>query len=127
MPALFIYLLKINLALLLFCLGYYLVLRHLTFYALNRVYLLVAILFSSVYPWINLNEFVQHHQALTAPVQQIIISWKVPATNLVKPLDHHIYWIWAETIFWVGAALFALRLLLQLLSLYRLHLSLIHI
>ncbi len=121
MPALFIYLLKINIALLLFCLGYYLVLRHLTFYALNRVYLLVAILFSSVYPWINLNEFVQHHQALTAPVQQIIVSWKLPATNLVKPLDHHIYWIWAEIIFWAGAALFALRLLLQFLSLYRLH------
>ena len=121
MPALFVYLLKINIALLLFCMGYYLVLRHLTFYTLNRVYLLVAILFSSVYPWINLNNFVQQHQALAVPVQQIIVSWKLPATNFVKPLDHHIYWIWAETIFWAGAVLFALRLLLQFLSLYRLH------
>ena len=121
MPALFIFLLKINIALLLFCLGYYLVLRHLTFYTLNRVYLLVAILFSSIYPWINLDNFVQQHQALAAPVQQIIVSWKLPAANLVKPLDHHIYWIWAEIIFWAGAVLFALRLLLQFLSLYRLH------
>ena len=103
MPALFIFLLKINIALLLFCLGYYLVLRHLTFYTLNRVYLLVAILFSSIYPWINLDNFVQQHQALAAPVQQIIVSWKLPAANLVKPLDHHIYWIWAEIIFCIEA------------------------
>ncbi len=121
MPALFTFLLKINIALVLFCLGYYLVLRHLTFYTLNRVYLVVAILFSTIYPWINLNDFVQHHQAIVAPVQHIIVSWKEPANNLVKPFDHHIYWIWAETIFWAGATLFALRLFLQFLSLYRLH------
>jgi bla regulator protein BlaR1 len=38
MPALFVFLFKVNIALLLFCAGYYLVLRHLTFYTLNRAY-----------------------------------------------------------------------------------------
>lgn len=50
MPALFVFLLKVNIALLLFCAGYYLVLRPLTFYTLNRIYLLAAIIFASIYP-----------------------------------------------------------------------------
>ena len=54
MPALFIYLIKVNIALLVFCLCYYAVLRHLTFYTLNRVYLVTAIVFSSLYPFVNL-------------------------------------------------------------------------
>jgi hypothetical protein len=40
MPALFVFLFKVNIALLLFCAGYYLVLRHLTFYTLNRIYII---------------------------------------------------------------------------------------
>ncbi|MGZ3836490.1 MAG: hypothetical protein ACXVB0_23445, partial [Mucilaginibacter sp.] len=65
MPALFTFLFKVNIALVLFCLGYYAVLRHLTFYTLNRIYLVVAILFASVYPLININSFVQNHQQFT--------------------------------------------------------------
>lgn len=121
MPALFIFLFKVNIALLLFCMGYYLVLRHLTFYTLNRIYLVAAILFSSVYPWINISGFLQRHQQLTAPVQNAILHWRAPAENLVKPLDQPDYWLWSEWVFWLGAILFALRLLVQLLSLYKLY------
>lgn len=117
MPALFTFLFKVNIALVLFCLGYYLVLRRLTFYTLNRVYLITAILFSSLYPWMNINNFVQKHQQLTAPVRNVIIRWKAPAENLVKP---H-YWYWAEVVFWIGVVLLAARLVMQLISLYRLH------
>jgi bla regulator protein BlaR1 len=49
MPVLFVFLFKVNIALLLFCAGYYLVLRHLTFYTLNRAYLTVAIIFATLY------------------------------------------------------------------------------
>jgi len=121
MPALFTFLFKVNIALLLFCLGYYLVLRHLTFYTLNRIYLVAAILFSSIYPWINISGFLQRHQQLTAPVQNVILQWKAPAENLVKPLNQPNYWYWTEVIFWAGAILFALRLAVQLFSLYRLY------
>src|ERR1700761_2528242 len=121
MPALFTFLFKVNIALVLFCLGYYLVLRHLTFYALNRVYLVAAILFASVYPFINVSSFVQRHQQLTAPVRTIILNWKAPAENLVKPLDRPDYWQWAEMVFWAGAILLTIRLVLQLFSLYRLY------
>src|SRR4249919_2158636 len=106
MPALFTLLFKINIALVLFCAGYYLVLRHLTFYTLNRIYLVAAILFSSIYPWINISGFVQRHQQLTAPVQNVILQWKAPAEKLVMPLNQPNYWQWAEVAFWTGVGLF---------------------
>jgi bla regulator protein BlaR1 len=119
MPALFVFLLKVNIALLIFCLGYYLVLRRLTFYTLNRVYLGVAIIFSSVYPLINVNSFVERHHI---PVSNTIVNWKAPAVNFVEPIIQQPgYWLWAEMIFWIGAALFAMRLMIQLLSLYKLY------
>src|SRR5882757_9498004 len=121
MPALFVFLLKVNIALLLFCAGYYLVLRHLTFYTLNRVYLLVAILFASVYPFINLSAFVQRHEELAKPMQQVILNWQAPVQNLTKPLSQPAYWHWAGVIFWLGVYVLAIRLAAQLFSLYRLH------
>ncbi|HVV54752.1 MAG TPA: M56 family metallopeptidase [Mucilaginibacter sp.] len=121
MPALFAFLLKVNIALVLFCLGYYLVLRHLTFYTLNRLYLVTAIAFSSIYPFIDISGFIQLHQQFAKPVQQVIYQWKLPAENFVKPLSHPDYWQWATAIFWTGVILLALRLMLQLFSLYRLH------
>ncbi|MDB5146046.1 MAG: BlaR1 peptidase [Mucilaginibacter sp.] len=121
MPALFVFLLKVNIALLLFCAGYYLVLRHLTFYTLNRVYLVAAILFASIYPQINLSGFFRRHQEFTKPVQTVIINWQTPANPLIKPLTRPDYWHWTEVIFWAGAALLALRLLSQLYSLFKLY------
>jgi hypothetical protein len=121
MPALFLFLLKVNVALLLFCAGYYLVLRHLTFYTLNRIYLVTAIIFSTLYPKINLSDFVQQHQQLTEPVQTVIMQWEAPAKNLVKPLYQPNYWQWVEVIFWAGVILFAARTVMQLFSLLRLY------
>ncbi|MBB6108833.1 Signal transducer regulating beta-lactamase production, contains metallopeptidase domain [Mucilaginibacter lappiensis] len=123
MPALFVFLLKVNVALLLFCAGYYLVLRPLTFYTLNRIYLLAAIIFASIYPWLNLSAFLQRHEELAKPVQQVVINWQAPVQSLVKPLSQPDYWRWAEVIFWLGAYVLALKLVVQLFSLYRLYKS----
>lgn len=120
MPALFIFLFKVNIALILFCLAYYMVLRRLTFYTLNRMYLITAILFSTLYPSINLSDFAHQHQQLAQPVQTVL-NWKAPAENFVKPLYQPGYWQWAELIFWAGAALFAIRLIVQLFSLHQLY------
>ncbi len=121
MPALFIFLFKVNIALVLFCLGYYMVLRHLTFYTLNRIYLVIAILFSTLYPNINISGFMQRHQQLSGSVENVILNWKAPAENFVKPLYQPNYWQWVELIFWAGVILFAARLILQLFSLYKLY------
>ena len=117
MPALFVFLLKVNIALLLFCAGYYLVLRPLTFYTLNRIYLLAAIVFASIYPLINLSAFVQRHEELAKPV----LNWQLPAQNLVKPLSEPTYWYWIAVTFWLGASVLAIRLAVQLFFLYRLY------
>jgi bla regulator protein BlaR1 len=121
MPVLFVFLLKVNIALLLFCAGYYLVLRHLTFYTLNRIYLITAILFASIYPQINLSGFAERHQQIANPVQAVVLQLQAPAETWVKPLTQPNYWYWAEVVFWVGAALLAIRLLVQLFSLYMLY------
>jgi len=118
MPELFTVLMKVNIALVLFCLGYYLVLRKLTFYTLNRAYLVTAILFSSVYPFIDLSAFAQRHQEIVAPVQNVVIIWQEPAQNFIKQAA---YWNWLEIAFWAGAALFTLRLVFQLVSLYKIY------
>ena len=118
MPELFTILIKVNIALVLFCLGYYLVLRKLTFYTLNRAYLITAILFSSVYPFIDLSVFAQQHQEIVAPVQNAVIIWQAPAQNFVTQAA---YWNWMEVLFWTGAAVFAARLLFQLASLYKIY------
>lgn len=121
MPALFVFLLKVNVALVLFCLGYYMVLRHLTFYTLNRIYLVIAILFSTIYPQINLSDFAQRHQQLTQPVETVILNFQAPAEKLVKPLSRPDYWVWVEGVFWLGVALLTIRLITQLFSLYKLY------
>ncbi|MBV8388763.1 MAG: M56 family metallopeptidase, partial [Mucilaginibacter sp.] len=118
MSALFLFLFKVNIALVLFCAGYYLVLRHLTFYTLNRIYLVAAIIFSTIYPKINLSDFVQRHQQLAKPVQTVILNWEAPAKNLLYQPN---YWQWVEVIFWAGVILFAARMVMQLLSLLRLY------
>jgi bla regulator protein BlaR1 len=123
MPALFVFLLKVNVALLLFCAGYYLVLRHVTFYTLNRIYLVIAIIFATVYPKINLSAFVRQHQQLTQPVRVVVFNWQAPAESFVKPFSQPNYWFWIEALFWAGAVLLALRLLVQLYSLYKLYLN----
>ncbi|BAU53973.1 M56 family metallopeptidase [Mucilaginibacter gotjawali] len=121
MPGLFVFLLKVNIALLVFCAGYYLVLRQLTFYTLNRIYLVTAILFASVYPKINLSGFFELHRNIANPVQAIVYNLQAPAKHLIKPLDKHDYWQWAGIVFWLGATVLAIRLFIQFISLFRIY------
>lgn len=115
MPALFIVLLKINIALLLFASAYYLVLRRLTFYTINRAFLVFGILFSSIYPFIDLTDFFYRHanNALTL----------VPEMNqqMVTLANSNQYWNWVILLFWLGVAVMGFRLLRQFMALYSLH------
>jgi bla regulator protein BlaR1 len=120
MPYLFVFLLKVNAALILFWAGYYFVLRHLTFYNLNRIYLVAAILFASLYPQINLNNFALQHQQIARPVE-VVLNWQAPAAGFIKPLTQPTYWHLVELVFWIVAFLLAVRLLLQLFSLFKLY------
>lgn len=118
MPDFIIILLKINLVLILFAAAYYLILRRLTFYVINRVFLVFGILFSTLYPFIDLTDFF-HNQN-----QQIVAF--VPELNqkvaTMVPLDFiSNYWLWISMLFYVGVLIMAVRLVIQFVSLYRMH------
>jgi hypothetical protein len=121
MPQLLIYLLKVNIALLLFCMGYYFILRRLTFYTLNRVYLITAILFSSLYPQINFNSVIERHEKLVKPLQVIVIELNTPALNFTKPVEQTNYWQWLVIVFWAGVVFMTLRLAVQFWSLCKVY------
>lgn len=122
MPALLLYLLKVNVALVLFYLAYHLILRRLTFYHLNRLFLMFGILFSTLYPFVDLSGLLSRHQALADTYIVTVPTW-VSATGtpeLAPALD---YWQIPVFLFWIGAVVMIFRLLLQFVSLVKMHTS----
>lgn len=117
MPALLIYLLKANIALTLFYLAYRFGLRRLTFYVLNRFFLLTGIVCSSVFPLIDVNALLQRHQQISEVVAYVP---DLGALQL-QPVSEFTVWHLLVYIFWVGVAVMAIRFFMQLLSLWRLH------
>ncbi len=118
MPELIIYLIKANIALCLFYLAYRLGLRRLTFYTLNRFFLVSGIIFSSLFPLVDVNDFFNRNEALA---QQVITY--VPDLNALQAAQPETFsaWMLLEWVFWAGVGVMALRLLLQLVSLLLLH------
>ena len=122
-PELIIYLLKVNLALLLFYGGYQLFLKHYTFYSLNRIYLLLALVYSSLYPLINLEDLFQNNIVLQEQISSISPDWQSSITYIINqsPGAENIYWQFSLYIFWTGVLMMSLRLIIQLISLLILH------
>lgn len=116
MPDSILYLLKANLAILLFYLGYRLLLRKLTFYTLNRIYLLFALLFSFTYPLVDLaGLFETPVQELAGDAVYFIPDWgQVPAEAFNG-------WPLLLGAVGIGAVWFAVKFIVRLASLQRLH------
>lgn len=118
MSALFLYLIKANIALCLFYVAYRMGLRRLTFYTLNRWFLLSGIAFSSIFPLVDVNDFVNRHETLA---EQAVIylpdlnAWKQPVQQVFT------FWNLMEWVFWAGVAVMFIRLLVQMASLLFLH------
>jgi len=115
-----LYLLKANGALLLFALAYFGLLRRLTFFTLNRFYLLFALLFSAVYPLLPVPALLPPVAA--APVAVVLLTLPgAQATAAAGPSPTLTDWnAVALAVYGAGVALGLLRLLMQLLSLRRL-------
>ncbi|WP_343306026.1 M56 family metallopeptidase [Chitinophaga niabensis] len=118
MSELFIYLIKANIALCLFYLAYRLGLRRLTFYTLNRFFLLTGIVFSSLFPLVDVNDFFNRNEKLA---QQVVTY--VPDLAAWKPAEAEVFTVWTflAWVFWAGVAVMFLRLVIQLISLFFLH------
>lgn len=117
MPHLFIILLKINLVLVLFAASYYLVLRKLTFYVLNRAFLLFGILFSTCYPFINLTALLNGQKG----IPEFVPGLNQNVSGLVHITPVSLMWQLINLIFYAGVVFMAIRLAIQFLSLYRVH------
>lgn len=110
MSDLLLYLLKANIVLTLFCLGYYLWLRKLTFYGLNRYYLLFSLLFSALSPFFQINKWLlpQRENAgglllNLADLQQLQLPQEAAGTTSIFP-----------GLYWLSVGLFAFFFLVKL-------------
>lgn len=121
MSSLVIYLIKANIALTLFYLAYRFGLRRLTFYNLNRFFLLFGIVFSAVFPLVNLNTFFQQHQQLAGSVAYYAPDWST-LQQYVQPQNQFTVWTLIAYVFWAGVIVMTIRFCVQMMSLFRIHL-----
>lgn len=117
MPEFFVFLLKVNAGLILFCLAYYLILRKLTFYTLNRFFLLAGIVFSSLYPFVDPMVIFGGQEEALKPIAAVLPTFYMAAAD-VAGFD---YWLIARLVFWAGVVMMSGRMLIRFYSLYRVH------
>ena len=118
--SLLLYLLKANAALLLFAAAYFGLLRQLTFFPLNRFYLLFALLFAAVYPALPVPALLPA-EAIPAVAFTVVETGTTTAVAATDPAGPAFDWAIAGlALYVVGAAVLLARLLAQLLSLWRL-------
>lgn len=112
-----VYLLKANIALTLFYLAYRFGLRRLTFYTLNRFFLLAGIVCSATFPFIDpaalFQQQVPLHETVGTYVPDLAALNARPSTPLINIILIYI--------FWTGVLVMGLRFLIQLFSLWKLH------
>ncbi|WBA41023.1 M56 family metallopeptidase [Hymenobacter canadensis] len=120
MPALLLYLLQMQGALLLLLAVYYGLLRRLTFHQLNRGYLLAALALAAVYPLLDLG-WLRPAVAPAAPLAQVLTAWPAAAGVAAPAASGLDYGAWLLAAYGLGATVLLLQLLVQVASLWRLH------
>lgn len=115
MPTFFIVLFKINLVLLLFVAVYYAVLRRLTYYALNRYFLLLGVLFSFCYPLMDLSGFFDAKDNSALP--ELSRQFRTMVTVEAPPA----YINYVYGLFFIGFMIVLVRMIRQGIALYRIH------
>jgi hypothetical protein len=114
MSAVLVYLLKANVVLALFALAYYGLLRRLTFFTLNRAYLLLALLFAATYPVLSVPALLPAVPGLPAVV---VVPTGGRAAGLAAASPGFDWAAAGVLLYAIGAGLLLLRLLGQLGSL----------
>ena len=117
MAAIFDYLLRANAVLLLFAAAYYGLLRWLTFFKLNRAYLLLALLFAAVYPALPVPALLPAGATLLLPAAYPVLTADAGAGAAGIQTQLFDWQILVLSIYTVGTGLLLLRLLTQQVSL----------
>ncbi|MBJ6117165.1 hypothetical protein JAO76_03110 [Pontibacter sp. BT310] len=120
MPELLLYLLKVNVALVLFYLAYHVALRRLTFYHLNRLFLVFGIVFSTMHPLIDLSELFAGNQPIANAYLVTIPAWALTGQTITQTPTFD-YWQLPVYLFWVGVIVMLMRFIVQFISLYKIH------
>ena len=116
-----LYLLKANVALLLFAAAYFGLLRRLTFFTLNRVYLVFALLFAAGYPALPLPALLPAEATPTVVFAMVEATGAAPGAAPAVPVAPPVDWAAVGVASYAaGAAVLLARLLMQLLALRRL-------
>jgi len=117
MSELIIYLIKANIALTLFYIGYRFGLRSLTFYKLNRYYLLFAFIFSSLYPLVDWIKLFTAKAEIPSGVMTVMPDWQhLQVTNDTMGWNQLM-----EIFFWISATTFLIQLLIKIGGILRIH------
>lgn len=119
MPDFIVYLLKANLSLALFYVAYHFYLKRLTFYTLNRCFLIFGIFFSFAYPLVN------NLKHWLAPVQGNAVAWErlIPDWQHINEQTRQLFDAWDAVVlfFWCMVLFFALRFMIRLYGLWQIH------
>jgi beta-lactamase regulating signal transducer with metallopeptidase domain len=129
-----LYLLKANICLSIFTMIYWVFLRNNTFYKINRIYFLLVILISAIFPLLNLSDFVNQHQEITqheivkslpdlsllSQNQEIITTYSQNTTP-VNPTISINYQDIFEAIFMAGIIIFLCKLIVQIISIFNIY------
>ncbi len=114
MEAFLIYLFKSSILLSIFYAGYYFLLRKDTFFTINRHYLLVGIILSLLLPFLEFTtvKFIEEPNFYNVEsTSTIALNTVIPSTN---------WWLIGTVLYAIGAFLFILRFIIQLISLKKL-------
>jgi len=117
MHSLLAYIVQVNILLVIVYVGYYLLLRKLTFYSLNRGYFLIGLVFAFMYPFLDIKSLVRQHIEPVDEWMTYLPDFYMPQVEeSVYTLEQAIYGSIAVVGLW-----FVIRLCIQLLSLWRIH------
>lgn len=116
------YILQVNVLLSIIYLGYYFLLRNLTFYRLNRGYLIVGAIYSFFYPLFDISSWFKRQVDVDLSLFWSFMPEELDITDNVESsaltLDKILL-----IVFGIGVVLLFVRFFVQLLSLVRLHFS----
>ncbi len=117
MESVLTYVLQVNLLLAIVFLGYMLLLKGLTFYSLNRVYLLIGGLYSLVYPFLDIASWFRGTEGLSIGVMWEYVEYYLPEQIVEVFSVGHLLLV----VLGIGAVVLLFKLSIQLLSLMRIH------
>lgn len=118
MHSLLAYIIQVNILFAIVYIGYFVLLKKLTFYQLNRGYFLIGAVFCFVYPFLDIKSlFRQHIEPIGEWMAYLPDVYTQQVEKSVYTLENAIYSCIGIIGLWVGT-----RLCIRLLSLWRIHL-----